>query len=364
MPPRRATAPAIRAGAAERVNPGRVPQDSRGSSTLSPLLDAWLKGTGLDEEDLRSSSGEGLRWQGPCTECGGSSLVMSYQQRRGRPSNTTLVRCWACGAGLMEVCATLGVEPWRAQEPIPEWDLIVEAIRSGLDRWRGARGQGQGQEREPEDPPTEEQISAWQENLRGSPKARRFLKRYRGLTTKTIARYRLGSDGRTIIIPVFDPEDSTRPVNRYRRSPKSGRGPKYLGLAGRTIANGGITLYPRVPTRPDVVVCSGLLDALIARQKEFDAVTGTGGCGTWPEEWCRWFVGRRVAVCFDVGEEVAAARVVTKLRAVGAVAWAVNLGLGPKEDLTDFFVKHGRTATELRDLINAARPRPRRRSAS
>jgi hypothetical protein len=181
------------------------------------------------------------------------------------------------------------------------------------------------------------------------------LRRYRGLNTKTIARYRIGSDGRTLVIPVFDPTDPTRPVNRYRRRTGSGGGPKYLGLRGRTIANGGITIYPRVPTRRDVVVCSGLLDALLARQKGFDAVTGTGGCGTWPDAWCRWFVGRRVAVVFDTGESIAAGRVAVRLNAAGARAWPVDLGLAPKEDLTDWFVRHGRTAAELRALIDAAR---------
>jgi hypothetical protein len=71
--------------------------------------------------------------------------------------------------------------------------------------------------------------------------------------------------------------------------------------------------------------------------------------------WDRYFVGRGVAVCFDVGEEATAEKRAKALVAAGArkvvVVRLADAGLEHGEDLTDWFARYDRSALELRDLI-------------
>jgi hypothetical protein len=84
-------------------------------------------------------------------------------------------------------------------------------------------------------------------------------------------------------------------------------------------------------------------------------VTSTHGVRSWMPSWDRYFVGRVVAICFDVGEEQAAAKRAQTLSDAGArrvcVVRLADEGMEDGEDLTDWFMKYGCTADELRQLI-------------
>ena len=78
--------------------------------------------------------------------------------------------------------------------------------------------------------------------------------------------------------------------------------------------------------------------------------------------------GRRVAVLFDADprEEEQTVSRAAELRREGADAWPVRLteaGLSDGEDVTDWFVKYGRTRDDLLRLINRERGQRRRRKA-
>jgi hypothetical protein len=79
----------------------------------------------------------------------------------------------------------------------------------------------------------------------------------------------------------------------------------------------------------------------------------------WPRRWDRYARGRRIAVAYDAGSYERCVERAEALLAAGAKeAWPVDLGatgLEHGEDLGDWFVKYGRTAGELRDVITDAR---------
>jgi len=112
--------------------------------------------------------------------------------------------------------------------------------------------------------------------------------------------------------------------------------------------------------RPTLLV-GGENDAIIARQEGFNALSVTGGEGSFPDILITAFKGRTVYICYDCDEagRNGAVSVAYKLKEAGATVYIVNLGLpGTKDDkdITDFFVKHGKTAADVQALMDQAKP--------
>lgn len=113
-------------------------------------------------------------------------------------------------------------------------------------------------------------------------------------------------------------------------------------------------LYPEVPPGRTLIVCEGEFDALLLRQKGLPAVTSTAST-SWKPEWDVHTRDRRVAVLYDSGSLDLAERRAAELVAAGAAhAWAVDLGLGHGEDVTDWFITYGRSRAELCELVREA----------
>jgi len=224
---------------------------------------------------------------------------------------------------------------------------------------------------EPAPLPSAEDIRAWCRMLRRDPDVMRYLLGERGLGKRVVERARLGYDGRAITIPIYDVR-TRELVNMRRRYLAPVTGGKYQGLAGRTIENGGVTVYPTLPDGPLVLV-AGEFDALALWTHGLPGISVTSGAATrWRQEWAWMVKGRRVAVIYDADprEQEQAVSRAAELRREGAHAWPVRLteaGLSDAEDVTDWFVKYGRTRTDLLRLINrerqAHRTVRRRRSA-
>jgi len=113
---------------------------------------------------------------------------------------------------------------------------------------------------------------------------------------------------------------------------------------------------PTATDPPDRVLCEGPLDAAVLRARGF-AAWGAPGAGVPDDLLCQMaFNARTVSVILDVGAEESADRAVEHIRAFGAFAFRVDLPDGwPRgSDVTDFFIKHGRTSHDFRHLIDAA----------
>lgn len=271
--------------------------------------------------------------QGACPVCGRPKLDVTR-----RPGGGWWVGCWRCtarglsgGDYMRALAAAVGAPGGGALLENP-----LKYLRPWLHRAPSRRT--------PEQLPSKATVDGWHSRLMASDEPLDYLTE-RGLLTSTLVSYRLGWDGEAITIPVFDASGELVNVRRRRLE----RGAKPIGLGGR-----GSQLYPDMPPGRGVVLAAGEFDALLARQHGLPAVTTTCGARL-PDHLVPALAGRRVAVVYDVGEDVAAASA-EKLVAAGAEAWVVRLGL-PREgdDLTDWFVTYGRSRRELVALIRRER---------
>jgi hypothetical protein len=182
------------------------------------------------------------------------------------------------------------------------------------------------------------------------PQAIRSYLNARGVPDSTIADKLLGWNGRRITIPVFDQAGDVIQF-RYARSPSDSQDtPKVLTEVG-----GGPELYglETLANRPyRVVICEGEFDRLVLESRGFAAVTSTAGANTFLPEWAAYFGDvKRVYICFDRDEagDIAARRV----NALLPQATIVHLPdiVGPKGDVTDYFVRLGHGITDFEILL-------------
>ncbi len=198
---------------------------------------------------------------------------------------------------------------------------------------------------------SEEEVEAWHSALPQS--IRDWLKNERGLIDEVITRAKLGWDGERIVIPIAAQDGSWLFVKRRQPPGKEESGPKYQYPQGSKAALYGAELLPGVE---EVIICEGELDALVLRSRGFVAVSGTGGAGTFPEEWASMFASiPKVYIVFDlddagkkgsytVGKLIPHARIVH-----------LPEELGEHGDATDFFMKTGKTVEDFRQLCVGAR---------
>jgi hypothetical protein len=290
-----------------------------------------------------------------CPACGHNALLITRGPRRDGTGIGTFINCRSCGANQAGVAAASGIAPYRLLKwpPVEELgsqvgtDAVVPRIRVSEDVVSGC---------------TSALWSLYHEH------ALAYLLDERGLTDATIRRWELGYDSAAdaITIPVRDASNALLGIKRRLLSPPTSKDKvrNSVGLAA---------LYPLATfdeDPPAVVLCEGELDALVLLQHGVSAVTTTTGTQGWDKhsEWAQWFVGRQVAVIYDAGSYALAAERANQLRREGAPrTWPVDLmrtGLAQNEDVTDWFVKYGRTAHELRQLIKNERRRSRTRRAA
>lgn len=238
-------------------------------------------------------------------------------------------------------------------------------------RWLAAlleptNGDGTRERRDPL--PTSADLARWQSTLQTRPDALAYLRNERGLSDLTIRKAKIGyrtnrEPGRkwrgygAFTIPAYQGKQLANLFLRFWPVTPllhKGKSLKYAGLQGR-----GALLYPREPRTKALLVVEGLFDALLAGQNQLPAITSTTGT-SWPRELHSVVVGRRAAVTFDAeAYSLARARAAEFIEAGASEAWAVDLGAGglaAGEDITDWFITHGRRREELIALINAEKP--------
>lgn len=209
-------------------------------------------------------------------------------------------------------------------------------------------------------PKQTEDPDTWQRSidmLLNSCKADLAYLEARGIPLEAVKEYNLGSDGSYILYPITM-NGVFLDVRSYNREPTPDNPAKMKSKSGTT----GCYLFPYDHWSKDerpTLLCAGENDALLARVRGFNAITGTGGEGRFPEMFAYMFKGRDVYICYDCDEagRKGAASAGYHLKEAGANVFVVDLGLpGTKgsKDITDFFIKEGKTAAELQALMDAA----------
>lgn len=192
-------------------------------------------------------------------------------------------------------------------------------------------------------------------NLLNHTEYKRYLNEERGITDEAIRHYKLGYAGDGIIYPIilngilFD-------TRTYNPNPSESE-PKI-----RSRKDAKALLFPYddwVKDERPTLMTAGEGDTVLGRIKGFNAVETTLGEGSIPEILIGKFKGRKVYICYDCDEagRKSADRMAFHLRDAGAEVYIVDLGLsGAKgdNDLSDYFLKQGKTAADLQLLINNA----------
>ncbi|MDE2104797.1 MAG: toprim domain-containing protein [Patescibacteria group bacterium] len=167
----------------------------------------------------------------------------------------------------------------------------------------------------------------------------------RGLTEEVITDFNLGWNGTHIVIPCAG-------FNKYRRDPEKSEGEKYLYDKGSKAS-----LYGK--EAPVVVLTEGEFDALALISRGIPAMTSTGGCRTFKDEWLPQFSDKEVFICFDTdaaGREAALA-----LHFKMPTSKIVQLPSEVK-DVTEFF-QSGKTTEQFQKLMQLAmrfkKPQPK-----
>lgn len=193
---------------------------------------------------------------------------------------------------------------------------------------------------------------------RNLPKCiRDYLREARGISDAVIDLHLLGWNGQRITIPIFgrngefaflklakDPEDKTD-------------SPKMLAAPG---AHAELYGWEQVLAKPaQIIICEGEFDRLVLESRDFAAVTSTGGALTFRREWAEAFSEiPKVYTCFDndLAGRTGAERVARLIPRTRIASLPQEVGEGG--DVTDFFVRLGRSCEEFMQLLEAVQPLP------
>jgi hypothetical protein len=180
-----------------------------------------------------------------------------------------------------------------------------------------------------------------------------WLGTHRGLSVDTLNRWQLGHDGTRYYIPIRDEVN----IRRY----KPGERQSHLKMISWREGYGGARLWPfdsleRAATNNlPLLLLEGEMDCLLALQMGFNAITVTGGAGTWRSEWNTMVAGRDVWICYDIDGpgRTGALRVAHELARVVHSVKIIALPITEPDnaDFTDYIVGHGHSAEDFYNLI-------------
>jgi DNA primase len=176
----------------------------------------------------------------------------------------------------------------------------------------------------------------------------------RGIPDETIARFELGWNGERITIPVHD-RDGTLVLYKLGRAPgdRSDAPKMFYYPTGTKAQLYGWDTLAKNPT--SVVICEGEYDRLVLETHGFAAVTGTGGAGTFKPEWAEAIAKvPEVSICFDndAPGQQGAERVAKLIPHAKIVSLPTEVG--DAGDVTDYFVRLGKSAEDFRQLLDGA----------
>lgn len=164
-----------------------------------------------------------------------------------------------------------------------------------------------------------------------------------------------------VAIPVYDDAGHLRNIRLYLPNAKS----KDDKVVSWGVGYGSGRLFPTPSLwtdSPQILLCEGEKDTLCALSYGFNAVTQTCGVKSWKKEHTGHFADRDVIICYDADKpgldnaEKRARELVKVAKSVRIIQWPGFMPYVEKhgEDLTDFFVKHGKSVADFKDLLATA----------
>lgn len=153
-----------------------------------------------------------------------------------------------------------------------------------------------------------------------------------------------------IVIPIKDANGKFS-FNKYRRNPFEHVGPKYTYDSGSSSSLFNVHTIAEVRGEP-IFITEGELDAVLLNSFKLNAVSSTGGAGTFREDWVQYFVNNDTYICFDRDE--AGVRGALRVQALIPSAKIIFLPeMKGGKDVTDYFKDH--TLKQFLDLALKAK---------
>lgn len=276
-------------------------------------------------------------------------------------------KCQTKGTVVDYLCRSAGLLPYEAEEAIlridPRYAREKTAPRTEVEKL--------------DDGAVRDMIERAHAQLMASDKRDRYrmfhkyLNEDRGLDDRTITLYEIGADEYRLTIPIYW-EDEIPGIRRYLPNAPKGKKIRY-NL--RTVTTTRIFPYRRweslIETDPTdgefVILCEGEWDCLLLNQHGYNALTTTAGVTNWRDEWYQMIAeclrGRDLVIMFDVNDKNDVGQRMARRRASefvkhGVSAHVAELPLPPEirgGDVTDWFIKCGKTKQQLDDVITASR---------
>lgn len=275
--------------------------------------------------------------------CGAQGDFISFYQRK---------RSLTFSEAVHELALYVGLNPEEYSHGAPERDHAALAARNSAElseyRARGVETPIEAVDRTI-DPAV---IEGAHQRLLAIPALMDWLLEKRGLARETIEQYKIGHDGQRYFIPITNTHGDYVNVRRYK--PGADASDKMLSWRA---GFGSARLFPLTfhSNNETVYLFEGEMDTLLARQNGLNAVTTTGGAGTWRDQWSREFAGRDVVICYD--EDAAGRRGAQNVaHAIRAQATSIKvtripLAEPPGADFTNYIVDHGHTVGDFLALV-------------
>jgi len=179
----------------------------------------------------------------------------------------------------------------------------------------------------------------------------------RGIPDLLIHKHLLGWNGRRITIPITDRTGGVACFKLAKDPEDKTDSPKMLATPG---ASAELYGWERVRANPSaIIICEGEFDRLVLEGRGFEAVTSTGGAGLFRPAWAEALKPiPEVFVCFDRDEagQEGALHVGRMIPYAKLVELPEEVGEGG--DVTDFFVRLGKSREEFLRLLEVAQPLP------
>lgn len=179
----------------------------------------------------------------------------------------------------------------------------------------------------------------------------------RGIPDTLIAFHVLGWNGWRITIPIFNSTGELAFFKLAKNPEDQSSSPKMIAPRGSYVELYGWEEVKRKPRY--LIICEGEFDRLVLEAQGFIAVTSTGGAGTFREEWVTHLKKiPQVYICYDRDDagRRGAARVGRMIPHAKLIELPQEVGDGG--DVTDFFVRLGRSREDFLKLVGKAEPAP------
>lgn len=184
---------------------------------------------------------------------------------------------------------------------------------------------------------SEEKIQDYHMTLLGEKKVLDWLHSKYCYTTETIQQFKLGWNGTRLTIPIYD--ETGKLVNIRKKPLESG------AMVGVEYFN-QMRLFPVQNLAEETIYFfEGEKDCMLACQIGLNAMSVTGGAGSFNQEWLPLFKDKKIIICYDIDAAgIAGAERVREIL-LNATAELRIIGLPIKEppngDFTDFILQGG-----------------------